>query len=65
MPRFLVVLREKTKIISTLYLHFLPQGFPGGLDGKESASNVGDPGWSAGLGNSLEKGMATHSSILA
>ena len=30
-------------------------GFPGGSDGKESACNVG----------SLEKGIATHSSILA
>ena len=34
-------------------------GFPGGSDGKESACNVED------LGSVLEKGMATHSSILA
>ena len=39
-------------------------GFPGGLDGKESACNVGDPGLIPGLGRSLEKEMATHSSIL-
>ena len=38
---------------------------PGGSDGKESACSVGDPGLIPGLGRSLEKGMATHSSILA
>jgi len=27
-------------------------GFPGGLDGKESTSNVGDMGWIPGLGRS-------------
>ena len=27
-------------------------GFPGGLDGKESACNVGDPGSIPGLGSS-------------
>ena len=36
-----------------------------GSDGKESAYNVGDPGLIPGLGRSLAKGMATHSSILA
>ena len=39
-------------------------GFPGGSEGKESACNAGDlssiPGWE----DPLEKGMATHSSIL-
>ena len=39
--------------------------FPGGSDGKASASNVGDLGSIPGLGRSLEKEMATHSSILA
>ena len=38
-------------------------GFPGGSDGKESACNAGDLVQSLGL--ILEKGMATHSSILA
>ena len=33
--------------------------------GKESACNTGDPGWIPGLGRPLEKGVATHSSILA
>ena len=37
--------------------------FPGGSDGKESASNAGDLGLIPGLGGSLEEGMATHSSI--
>ena len=37
------------------------QGFPGGSDCKESACNAGDLGWE----DTLEEGMATHSSILA
>ena len=37
------------------------RGFPGGSDGKESACNEGDMGWE----DPLEKGVATHSSILA
>ena len=40
-------------------------GFPGGSDGKQSACNAGDWGSIPGSGGSLEKGMATHSSILA
>ena len=39
--------------------------FPGGSDGKESARNVRDLDLIPGSGNSLEKEMATHSSILA
>ena len=34
------------------------------LSGQESTCNAGDPGLIPGLGNPLEKGMATHSSIL-
>jgi len=34
-------------------------------DDKESACNAGDLGSVPGLGRSLEKGMATHSSIIA
>ena len=42
------------------------EGFPGGSDGKESACNMGDPGSIPGSESyPLEKGMATHSSILA
>ena len=41
-------------------------GFPCGSAGKESACNAGDLGSILGLGrDSLEKGKATHSSILA
>ena len=40
-------------------------GFPGGSGGKEFNSNAGDLGLIPELGRSLEKGMATHSSILA
>ena len=40
-------------------------GFPDGSDGKESACSVGTQVWSLGQEVPLEKGMATHSSILA
>ena len=43
-------------------------GFPGGSDGKESACTAGDWGLIPRLGRSPgegNKGMATHSSILA
>jgi len=43
----------------------LAMGFPGDSDDKESACNTGDLGLITGLGRSPEKGMATHSSILA
>ena len=39
--------------------------FPGGSDGKASVYNVRDLGSIPGLGDSLEKEMATHSSTLA
>ena len=41
------------------------RGFPGGSDGKESACNSGDIGSVMGPEDPLEKGMITHSSILA
>ena len=40
-------------------------GFPDSSVGKESACNAGDPVRFLGLENPLEKGKATHSSILA
>ena len=40
-------------------------GFPGTLDGKESAFNAGDIGLIAGHADPPEKRMTTHSSILA
>ena len=43
-----------------MHLHF-----PGGLDSKESACDADDLVQSLGWGDSLEKGMAAHFSILA
>ena len=40
-------------------------GFPGGSDGKASTCNARDLGSIPGWEDSLEKEMATHSSILA
>ena len=40
-------------------------GFPGSSDGKESDCNVGDLGLTRGWEDPLEKGRASHSSILA
>ena len=40
-------------------------GFPKGSAGKESAWNTGDVVQSLGQEDPLERGMATHSSILA
>ena len=45
--------------------YVLGEYFPGGSDGKASVKNVGDLGLIPGLGSSLEKEMATHSSTLA
>jgi len=45
--------------------HMITLDFPGGSDSKESVCNAGDQGLIPGSGRSLEKGMATHSSILA
>ena len=39
--------------------------FPDDSDGKESAHNAGDPGSVLHQEDPLEKGLATHSSILA
>ena len=44
---------------------FLVWGFPGGSDGKEAACFAEDWVGSLGWEDPLEKGMATHSSILA
>ena len=40
-------------------------GTPGGSHGKKSVCNAGDLGLTLGREDPLEKGMATHSSILA
>ena len=39
--------------------------FPGGSDGKASVYNAGDPGSIPGLGDPLEKEMASHSRTIA
>ena len=48
-----------------IYKNGTDEGFLHGSDGKESTYNAGDPGPIPGLEDLLEKGMATHSSILA
>ena len=40
-------------------------GFPDGSDSEESACNAGDSGLIPGQEDPLERGMETHSSILA
>ena len=40
-------------------------GFPDGSDSEESACNAGDLGLIPGQEDPLERGMETHSSILA
>ena len=56
--------KQKAAIYLTGILLYY-QGFPCGSAGKESACNAGDMGSIPGLERSLEKGKATHSSILA
>ena len=46
-------------------MNFNTYGFPGGSDGKDSTFHAGDLGSIPGWEGPLEKGMATHSSILA
>ena len=55
------------EISITSDIQMTPGGFSDGSDGKEFACNVGDPSLIPGSGRSdpLEKGMATHSSILS
>ena len=50
--------------LSTFVLSFHFGGLPGGSDGKESACNEGKHKFILSWKDPLEKGMATHSSIL-
>ena len=50
-------------LMGVIIIYLFP--YHGGSDGKESACNVGDLGSIPGSGRSLEKGIATYSSILA
>ena len=54
-------LEAKTRFICPRII----RGFPHSSVSKESACKTGDAGLIPGLGNALEKEMATHSSILA
>ena len=51
--------------LSFAVYHISISGFPGGSDGKASVCNAEDQGSIPGSGRSLEKEMATHSSIRA
>ena len=59
------VTKSRTRLSNWTNWLSIKLGFPGGLDGKESACNAGDQGQSLGQENPLEEGMATHTSILA
>ena len=56
------ILRDTGMYVINKYTH---QGFPGGSDSKESTCSEGDLVPPLGWEDSLEKGMATHSSVLA
>ena len=55
----------QSKVLLKLGAYTMCLGFPGGSDGKEYACNAGDSGLISGWEDPLEKGMATHSSILS
>ena len=60
-----VLFRNYHQHCITLHKLFLTLGSPGGSDGKESACNAGYWVQSLDQEDPLEKGMATHSSVLA
>ena len=43
---------------------YINTGFPGSSADKETACNAGDPSWFLGQEDPLDKGWATHSSVL-
>ena len=51
--------------IHSINVFIFIMGFPGSLDNKESSCNVGDLGLNLGWKDPMEKGTATHSSIIA
>ena len=59
--RILIWLSVK-RVFEQVFFPFM--GFPESSAGKESTCNAGNTGSIPGLGRSLEKGKATHSSIL-
>ena len=66
-PTSILCLRRKLQKGSSISLFKTSndKGFPNGSDSKGSACIAGDLDSVSGLGRSLEKGMTTHSSILA
>ena len=56
---------SQTSLLGGLSLLLKCQGFLDGSDGRESARNAGDSGWSLGREDPLEKGTATYPCILA
>ena len=56
---------QRVRLSTSMNSTLLQTGFPCGSPGKEFACNVGDLGSILGLEDPLEKGKATHSSILA
>ena len=64
--KWTVVLKSGRKCLGLpLFLTTSYKGFPGGSAGKESICNAGDLGSILGWEDPLEKGMATHSSVIA
>ena len=59
--------QEETEKLKRLITSYLIEwvGSPWWLSGKEYSANVGDVGLIPGLGNPLEKELATHSNFLA
>ena len=51
--------------LNNFYMTDYRWGFPSGSNGKKSAWDPGGPGLIAGQEDPLEKGMATHSNVLA
>ena len=60
-----VILHAAEKHARSVSCVYKCEGLPGGSASKESACNKGDPSSILGQEDPLEKGMATHSSILA
>ena len=64
-----ILLKPHLEILSfsllTCEIRAIVQNFPGGSDNKAFVYNVGGLGLIPGLGSSLEKEKATHSSTLA
>ena len=64
-PSARILCLNSSKIILGFLRNHVHQGFPGGSDSKEPTCNAGDWVQSLGQEEPLEKGMATHSTILA